>query len=78
MFNAKNQLNSILNCDIPGYKWSRLADNLEAWLLKSAINPVRKAERSTIVAPTEKNFILNAKAINIYFYIFLQPYRVFF
>ena len=37
--NSKNQLNDILHCDFPFYKWSRIAENLEAWEFHSSKKP---------------------------------------
>ena len=38
-FSQRNQLIDIFQCDFPSYKWSRLTEDLEAWLLYSTNKP---------------------------------------
>ena len=38
-FNSKNQLEAILHCNFPAYKWRRVVENRESWLLHSTSKP---------------------------------------
>ena len=38
-FNSKNELQEIHSGRCPGHKWSRIAENLDAWLLQISSKP---------------------------------------
>ena len=55
-FNSKNEMQEIHSGRCPGHKWSRIAENLDAWLLQISSKPAwMHSERYLIFVLTIHN-----------------------
>ena len=74
-FNSKNEMQEIHSGRCPGHKWSRIAENLDAWLLQISSKPAwMHSRRYSILSQRWKGKYLNIsypktakKIANIYY-----------